>query len=67
MYLQCGKEDLSYPLDICIEIIGYNEEGGKEYFAAWEDEMEAYFEKYGSEKGGSGVETAHNDFADTKN
>ncbi|GKE93441.1 hypothetical protein Tco_1574536, partial [Tanacetum coccineum] len=44
--------------------IGYNEEGGKEDFAAWEDEMEAYYENYGSE---TGVETAHNYFADTKN
>ncbi|GJY35451.1 far upstream element-binding protein [Tanacetum coccineum] len=58
-----------------IEEIGYNEEGGKEDFAAWEDEMEAYYEKHGwekiremdFEKGGSGEETAHKDSADTKN
>ncbi|GJW05830.1 hypothetical protein Tco_1568253 [Tanacetum coccineum] len=60
---------------ICIEEIGYNEEGGKEDFVAWEDQTEAYYEKYGwekiremdFEKGCSGVETAHKDFADTKN
>ncbi|PWA93153.1 Far upstream element-binding protein [Artemisia annua] len=58
-----------------MEEIGYSEEGGKEDVAAWEDEMEAYYERYGWENiremdfgtSGSGEVTVLKDSADTKN
>ncbi|GJZ79371.1 far upstream element-binding protein [Tanacetum coccineum] len=61
--------------DFGIEEIGYNEQGEKQDFAAWEDELETYYENHGWEniremdfgKGGSGGDTAHKDSAITKN
>ncbi|PWA94468.1 hypothetical protein CTI12_AA019600 [Artemisia annua] len=57
--------------DLRIEEIGYNEEGEKQDFAAWEDELETSYENHGWEnirevdfgKGGSGEESAHKECA----
>nr|GEW57306.1 far upstream element-binding protein [Tanacetum cinerariifolium] len=61
--------------DFGIEEIGYNEQGEKQDFAAWEDELETYYENHGWEniremdfgKDGSGGDTAHKDSAVTTN